>query len=247
MHPDYKKIFFLPVWFFIIAGVPGPVHADFTVDSPRFEKGLLVLDSNNNASLGHRPNLDHTDGNLLDISYGVTGWWQPMLQGEWDKAPNTSYKYTITSAQNIFALSRPNQYWLDPGIELNYNFSHRAHMPDAVETKLLLEKNTAQFINTANIIINKDVGAGNAGGIDVGLAWKTEYLYTPMLNPGFEYFGNINGTQDINRRTRIGPVFYGDLGYGISYELGWLFGISGQAPDNTIKLNLSFEFPLEQR
>jgi hypothetical protein len=70
----------------------------------------------------------------------------------------------------------------------------------------------------------------------------------PEFNPGFEYYGNLGGIKDKgaldNDQRRIGPVFYGDVGHGVSYELGWLFGISRQAEDNVIKLNLSFEFPL---
>jgi hypothetical protein len=219
-------------------------RADFQVDSPNFDQGKLVLDSNNNTYLDHRADADRTRGNLLDMSYGVTDWWQPTLQGEWDKTPDNPYKYTITSAQNIFTFSRPGEYWLDSGIEVNYNFSHRAHTPDEMETKLLLEKTTYGFLNTADIIVDKDVGGGSAGGINAGLAWKTEYLYTPAFNPGFEYYGNVNRAQDVSTGRRLGPVFYGDVGHGISYEAGWLFGISNAAPNNTLKLNLSFEFSL---
>jgi len=245
-YADIKIIFlsFLATVFFITIGIPNVAHADFQIDSPRFDQGALVFDSNNATTFDHRRDFDHADGNLLDISYGVTDWWQPTLQGEWDKSSNSPYKYNVTSAQNIFALSKAGEYWIDPGIELNYNFSRTAHTPNAAEAKLLLEKTTRQFLNTANIIIDKDVGAGRASGADIELVWKTEYLYTPMINPGFEYYGNINGTENIAHRRRIGPVFYGDFGHGISYELGWLVGISSAAPDNTIKLNLSFEFPL---
>ena len=52
-----------------------------------------------------------------------------------------------------------------------------------------------------------------------------------------------NDSDDFDEQShRIGPVAYGEIGHGVHYQTGVLFGVSDEAPDAELKAVLEYEF-----
>ncbi len=68
------------------------------------------------------------------------------------------------------------------------------------------------------------------------------------MKPGFEAFGELGELRDIelleHQEHRIGPVFYHEFEIGhdleVEYNIGWLFGLTDESPDNTFRRQIEF-------
>jgi len=62
--------------------------------------------------------------------------------------------------------------------------------------------------------------------------------------PGFEFYadtGNLRGNLDYNDQSyRIGPTAYGNVTENVTYNIGYLFGISEASKDGRVKMIISY-------
>ncbi len=189
------------------------------------------------------------------VEYGVTDRWTTELYGEFerqsqqDENGNTSLssiKFTHLEWENRYQLTEQGQYWLDAGVYFAYEIPVREKDPGKIEGKILLEKSLPHFTHTANFIFNKEVGGGTTHETEGGFAWSSKYRLSKSFQPGFEYwidFGEINEHLSYNEQSHlIGPAFYGHVTPHIKYDIGYLFGISHDAPMGELKWNIEYEF-----
>lgn len=219
------------------------------VYSPYVEKGIMEIESKNRFDFDDRSSDDNFRQHKLAVEYGFTSQWKVALYGELEKENNSGYKYTATEIENIFQLTEVGEYWADVGALVAYEFKHQDGDADKIEAFLLLTKNFNKFTSTVNLGFEKEVGSNADANPEGEIKWMAKYNYTPMFNPGVEYygeFGEITHTGDYDsQKHRLGPVIYGKLGHGVKYETGVLFGISKEAEDYAVKVNLEYEFPVK--
>lgn len=218
------------------------------VDTPYVEQGMLEVEMQNRFDFDHRTAEDRFRQHKLGIGYGFTSWWAAELEGEWEKEASHGYSYNATEIENVFQFTEQGEYFLDAGAKLAYEWSHEQNHADKVEAALILAKPVGRFTHVANIGLEQEVGDHKNRNPEGDIKWMTQYNYMPLLNPGFEYYGELGEVSDMpdwnDQKHRLGPVFYGKLGHGIKYELGWLFGLSKATEDHALKFNIEYEFPL---
>ncbi len=219
------------------------------VKSPYVEKGIMEIESKNRVDFDDRAGEDRFRQHKLGVGYGFTSWFMAELEGEWEKDAGHGYKYAATEIETKFQLTDVGEYWLDVGLFGAYVFAHPQGDADKVEGYLLLSKNFQKFTVMANLGIEQEVGDNANDNPEGEVKLMGKYNYTPMLNPGIEYYGALGEISDPNKysqqKHRLGPVIYGNLGHGVKYELGTLFGISKASEDYAVKLNLEYEFPVK--
>ncbi len=219
------------------------------VYSPYVEKGIMEIESKNRFDFDDRSSDDNFRQHKFGFGYGLTSNWGVEIIGELEKENNHGYKYTATEIENFFQLTEVGEYWADVGVQATYEFKHPDGDADKIEMFLLLAKNFCKFTTMANIGFEKEVGSNANANPEGEIKWMAKYNYTPMFNPGVEYygeFGEITHTSDYDsQKHRLGPVIYGKLGQGVKYETGVLFGISKEAEDYAVKVNLEYEFPVK--
>ena len=219
------------------------------VNSPYVEEGMLEVELKNRYDIDDRSSEDNFRQHILEVKYGVTNWWAFAVEGEWEKDPDDGYHYEATEIESIFQLTDVGEYWLDAGIKTIYVFKHPSGTSDRMKVYALLAKQYTEFTHVANLGIEQDVGNNKNRNPKFDAKWMTQYHYTPMISPGFEYYGEYGEISDPSdydaQKHRLGPVIYGNLGNGFKYNLGWLFGLSDATEDHAIKLNLEYEFPVE--
>lgn len=220
------------------------------VYSPHVEQGELELEARSHIDSDDDNSKDGVRKDKYEIGYGITQWWFSSLFFEYEKSPGTELQHTATAWENIFSLTESGKYWLDAGLYLEYETPAHSDGPDKLETKLLLEKATGRIVNTANIVLEREVGGGASHDIELGLNWRTKYKMQPEFEPGIEFYGDFGDIDNVElnseHKAQVGPVIAGKYSLGgrskIAYEAGYLFGLNSATPDGSVKWLLEYEY-----
>ncbi len=220
------------------------------VYSPYVEKGELELEARSHIDSDSDKSKDNARSDVYELGYGITSWWFSSAALEYERVPGQPLRHSATTWENIFQLTEPGKYWLDAGLYVEYENTTDHSAPNKLETKLLLEKVTGRIANTANIILEREVGGGASNDVALSYAWRTKYKMMPEFEPGIELYGDL-GTLDNARlnsaqNAQLGPVIAGKYSLGgrskIAYEAGYLFGLNSASPDGSIKWQLEYEY-----
>ncbi len=216
------------------------------VYSPNVEGGELELEYQGDVTVDGDQKKNGTNRHQFEVSYGVTDRWHSGIYGIFTDAPGRKFRYSAFKWENIYQLFEPGAQWLDAGLYLEY-FVPAASQNEkqALEFKLLLEKNIGSWTHTLNIVLAKQFG-DSTKDISYGYAWRSKWQLTRAFSPGFEAYGTIGPLRKfrpVDQQSHLaGPVVYGKLTDSLKYEVGYLFGLTHGSVDGNVKLNLEFEF-----
>ena len=228
-------------------------HASHKIYSPYVDEGEVELEMRAHTTFDSDASKNSNEKMKFEAGYGVTDKWFTTIGGEVADNANHQHEYQATFWENIFQLTEQGQYWVDVGAYLEYEVGHTSGSSDQVEGKLLLEKAVGQYVNTANLVLVREVGSNAANATNFEYAWRTKYLFSKAVELGVEIYGEMGELghflPSAQQDHRIGPVLSGVLPLGSRkgkwlYEVGYLFGASDAAPDGTLKFNLEYEFRL---
>lgn len=226
------------------------LRAEDKVYSPYVEQGEVELEFRGHTTFDSDPDKNDQQAYKLEAGYGVTAHWFTAIGSEIENDANNGLQYESTFWENIIQFGEQGEYWVDSGLYVEYHLAKQAGTPDELETKLLLEKASGNFVNTANLALVWEYGSNASSATNFEFAWKTTYFISARVRPGFEAYAEVGelghpwpADQQDNR---IGPVVCGDLertSHGkLKYEVGYLFGVSDAAPNGTLKFELEYEF-----
>jgi hypothetical protein len=119
--------------------------------------------------------------------------------------------------------------------------------PDAIETKLLLQRSVGPFDARLNLIAEKELG--HAGAVELGYAASADVAAFGEVRLGAAAFGELGTTRDFlpSAEHYAGPVAKFEvegLGPELEIEAGYLFAL-GRARDDAdgqFRLKLELEF-----
>ena len=233
----------------LTAGTTEPASAAHKIYSPHVEQGELELEARGHITRDNDSDQDNVRKEKFEIGYGITDWWFTSIFIEYEREPGHDYEHTATAWENIFVLTEPGQYWADVGFYVEYEKPEDNDKPEKVELKLLLEKESGKWVNTLNLIAEREVGGGAEDEVEFGYAWRSKYRLQPSFEPGFELYGGLGSDEDFGlhggQEHQIGPVFSGSFKLSgktkLGYEAGYLFGLNENTPDNTFKWVLELE------
>lgn len=228
-----------------------PACATQKVYSPIVEGGEFAMEIRGHRNFDHRAEKNGGEKIKVEMEYGVTDRWMTALVGEWEREnEDESRKFSATAWENIIQLFPQGKNWLDAGIYLEYEVPSDKEEADKVEFKLLLEKSLSRWVHTANLILDKEIGAKASSGTEFGYAWRSKWLWKRELELGFEVHGSFgeisNGGRLSEQIHQAGPVAYGRFHFGsggdeIKYELGWLFGLTHATEAGSLKWLVEYE------
>lgn len=230
-----------------------PAHAGTSkVYSPNVEGGEFELEARGYVDLDSDDAKDGGQKQIYEVGYGITDRWFSSLFFELEKEPNETLRDSAVAWENIIQLTEQGEGFVDFGLYFEYEAATRKGHADKIEGKFLLEKETGNFVHTANLILEKQIGDNSEDGTELGYAWRTKYRYRQALELAIEAFGEFGEIRDFNGWSEqehvIGPVILGKFDIGtmthIKYELGYLFGITGDSPDGRLKWLVELEIPL---
>ncbi len=229
-----------------------PAWAEFKVRDPQSEPGAIAVEQNSSdtfdRSAQKRGDRDYT----LEIEYGVNETWITEIEGEAERlpGPGNPTRFTFATWENMVLLTQEGESWADLALFGEYGRATARGLTDEVTFGPLIRKEFGSTLNTVNLFVEKEVGTHAGGRPLLSYAWKTQLTLDPSyLEPGFEIYGAVGAITHPSplrdQDHRAGPVLYGllrDLGPGkLTYEVGYLFGLTRAAPDGTAKLRLEYE------
>jgi len=216
------------------------------VYSPNVEGGELEFEYNLDITVDGNPQKNKTNRHQFELGYGITDRWHSSVYGIFADAPGQKFRYSAFKWENIYQLFEPGTQWLDAGLYLEYFVPAASQNANqALEFKLLLEKQSGSWLHTLNLELAKQFGT-SVRDTTFGYAWRSKWQVTRAFNPGFEAFatiGPLRRFRPVDQQSHlVGPVIYGKLTDSLKYEAGYLFGLTRGSVDGNVKFNLELEF-----
>jgi high-affinity iron transporter len=216
--------------------------------SPIVHEKELEFEYSGNRSFDGQHDKNNVQSHEVEIAWGVNDRWKTELTGEFEKEPDESLIMSALLWENVIQFAEQGQHWLDSGVLLAYAHAWENDAPDAVEAKLLLEKEWGRFLHQANLGLEQEIGPHASGGPARSFNWSSRYRYDMHFEPGFEFqndFGKGNETSRYSEQEHyLGPSVYGNITRNIKYEAAYLFGISDAAATGAARVKLEYEMHL---
>jgi len=211
------------------------------------EQGELEVEYLLDYSVDADPAKNTSARHQFELEYGVTDRWMTAIYGDFRKRPGQAFTYQGFKWENIYQLFEQGEYWLDAGLYAEYIVAQKSlNKPDAIEFKLLLEKEHGRLIHTANLILRKELGGQAINNTGFEYAWRSKWRWKQFLEPAIELYGSLGEVGNTNSLSlqshQIGPVLLGKLRSGLTYEIGYLFGLTSNSDQGQLKFILGYEF-----
>ena len=244
--PDFASGAAAFVGVLLLASAP-LARAAHVIYSPNVHQGELAVEYRAHRDLDSDAGKDGAQQHKLELEYVPTARWKTALLGEWEQEPGGAFKATEVAWENIFQLTESGQYWADLGILAEYAQSTRGGGA-ALELGLLAEKRTGKHTATLNLGAERGL-SGSETELEYAFGWR--YELDEAFEPGIELHGELGEwSAPGSLRTHshsAGPSFSGEWeapgGDGeLKYTAAVLFGLTGTAPDSTVRLQLEWEF-----
>jgi len=217
------------------------------VYSPIVEQGEVELEYSLDYSIDADPAKNTNARHQFELEYGVTDRWMTAVYSDFRKKPGQSFTYHGFKWENIYQLFEQGEYWLDAGLYIEYSVPKKSlNQPDGLEFKLLLEKQQGRLIHTGNLILKKELGTNAGNKTGVGYAWRSKWRWKRFLEPAIELYGSlgdVGNTKPLSLQSHlVGPVVIGKFRNGLTYEVGYLFGLTTASDQGHLKFILGYEF-----
>lgn len=230
----------------IASFIPLDAHAAPKIRSPIVDKGEWEVEWTGLYNIDHRDDTGGAQEHAFGIGHGITDRWFMEVEGEFEHEPDDKTRFTNIEWENKFQLFEQGEYWLDAGIYTEYKHSFENNHSDAVEVKLLLEKEWGQWVHTINLGLEREIGAHSSKQTEGSLGLRTLYRYNEYFNPGIEWhseFGELRNTGSFSEQEhQTGPVARGRLYGPLHYDIAYLIGASKAAPDGAVRAILEYEW-----
>lgn len=233
-----------------IALGPSPARAAHVVYSPIIEQDEIAIEYRAHNDFDSERDRNGGEEHKLEVEYSLTAFWRTELLTKWQQQPGGAFQSTEVSWENVFQLTPQGKYWADFGLIGEYAHTLENNGADAIELGLLVEKQLARTVVTANLLAERELRSGADSALSYALRWR--YRWSQRIEPGIELHGELG---DWGRFARlqdhshaIGPSVYGKfrpshaVRGALKYEAALLFGLTAQSPDSVLRLQLEYEF-----
>lgn len=179
----------------------------------------------------------------LEAAYGLTGNLRLAVVGEFERDPGGPRRATAAAIEAVYHLAHHRGWDLAVYGEVEKGLNGN---PDAVETKLLVERRGRSWDLRVNLIAEQPLRQGEP--LEFGYAVSLDRAVSERLRLGLAGFGELGTHRRLIPYTEhyLGPVAKwrpGGHGSPLKLETGWLFPLA-EARDHAkgqFRLNLEWE------
>lgn len=215
--------------------------------SPNVEYREISFEYSHARSFDADPAKDAARVGELTFEIGLTPRFVLAVSGEYAADPGESLLMTGRQIEGRYQFFESGEQWLDAGLLVAYNFSAQTDVPDQLEVKLLLQKDTGKFTHTANFGFSQNVGKFPQLTDEAGYSflWNTRYRYSQQFQPGFEIQSDLGPTSQWGyfkqQEHYVGASVQGKLFGHLKYQAAYLFGVTDPAAQRAARLTLEYE------
>lgn len=217
------------------------------VYSPNAEYGEMSLEISHARAFDNNPAKGGAQVGELAIEAGVSPRLVLAASAGYSADPGESLQLEAHQIEARYQFVEAGEQWMDVGALVAYSFAKQANVADALEVKLLMQKDVGKFTHTANIGFSQNFGTFPHLTDEAGYSflWNTHYRYSESFQPGFEIQSDLGaGTQIgyFNQQEHyMGPFVQGKLFGHLKYQAAYLFGVTDPAAQQAMRLTLEYE------
>jgi high-affinity iron transporter len=191
-----------------------------------------------------------------EYGFGPLPNWFVELGTEFQAPNGENITYDATEVESYLQLTPTGKYWGDLALFAEYEQTVHKGDPKSFTFGPLAQTEFGELagfgaLHTLNLLFTKTVGNNRTDATQLFTAWQSRLLVNPLVQPGFEYYGQINEFlnpgKPADQQHRIGPVLvglYNFAPYGkLKYEAGYQFGLTQPTPRGTVRWRLEYEIP----
>jgi hypothetical protein len=193
----------------------------------------------------------------LGFGYGVTQHWFTELDVEYRWQSPVGTGLDAFEWENIIQIGEPVQWPVDVGMVFNVEKPYEAsrNSPHTEGTSIrfgpLLQKDIGKVELNFNLLMTHFIESSAFSSTQFGYQSQIKYRYSPPLEVGIQAFGRFSSGGQAwapypNQVLRVGPVVLGRLRLpqerSISYNVGFLMGTTQHSPDQTLRVQIEYEF-----
>lgn len=186
------------------------------------------------------------------IGYGVglTQRWFSEVYLKYKRELNENTKFDAVEWENKFLLTEPGQYPVDVGflLEIERPMDHAEGWE--VKWGPLFQTEFGKIQLNGNLLFQRSYRSAESNRMQLLYQAQAKYRWKPAFEFGMQALGELGnydhwapGDQQVHK---IGPAAFGKLPLGgrhsIKYNAAWLFSASKATPDNTLRMQLEYEF-----
>lgn len=242
MRLSYRYLFFA-----LVSALATPAFATKDVSSPTVSEDVLKTEMR--YGLEQDDESASRDGRFRQTylaEYGVTKWWATRFNFKLSKPDGKPTDYTATEWENKFQLFNEKDDGFNGAFKIVYAMADNDDPPDSIELKLMAEKKFGIFNQRVNLSFKREVGPESDTDTALGMAWQMLAPIDGGLSGGLEWFGEFGPIGNIpswdEQDQMLGPVFQYKATDMLSFESGYLFGISDAASDGLFKFFVKMKF-----
>jgi hypothetical protein len=188
---------------------------------------------------------DGEDALKLEVARGFSSRFYGAVIGEFEREPHEQRRLEAFAVEGIYTLGKVAG--VDAAVYGEYEVG--LHGPDALETKLLLQKRAGEFDARLNLIAEKPLRSGSP--IELGYAASADVEAIGELRLGLAAFGELGTTRHVTTRSEhfIGPVAKFEIehlpGRGeLEVESGYRFAVGKARDESNGQFRLLLEYAL---
>ena len=192
----------------------------------------------------------------LEYGFGPLPNWFVELGHELTAPNGENITYDATEIESYLQLTPTGKYFGDLAMFAEYEHPLGRSDPKNFTFGPLAQTEFGEIagfgaLHTLNLLFTRTVGNNRTDATQLFTAWQSRLLINPLIQPGFEYYGQVNEIINpgklADQQHRIGPVLVGlnnFAPYGkLKYEVGYLFGLTDATPRGTVRWRLEYEIP----
>jgi len=193
----------------------------------------------------------------LGFGYGVTQHWFTELDitYRWQSPVGTGLD--AFEWENIIQIGEPGQWPVDIGmlcnIEKPYEASRNSPQTEGTSIRFgpLLQKDIGKVEVNFNLFLTRFFQSSEFSSTQFGYQSQIKYRYSAPLEVGIQAFGRVSSRAQTwapypQQVLRVGPVVLGLLRLpqerSLSYNVGFLMGTTQHSPDQTLRVQIEYEF-----
>ncbi len=237
------KLFLLILSLFISTPVFAAV---LSVSSPDVKQGEKSVEAGLSWEMDDDAEKDDAREYVLEFGYSPTTYWNTALEFATERDSSGKTDYAITAWKNTLQFIRQSETIpLSAGLRLQYEKAHIEGEADEVAARVLLRHQNDLIDARLNIGTEREIGSNADDAWEGDVRASLRYKWHDSFRPAFDYLGDTGSLDDLQefdaQDHRAGPVIYGAFG-NVSYEAGYLHGLSEGAPNHTAKLVIGYSF-----
>ena len=187
----------------------------------------------------------------IGYGYGVSQYWFTEFYRKSESIAGESIvRFDAWEWENKFQFTERGQYPVDVGAILE--IERPKDRSEGYEIRLgpLLQTEFGKLQLNGNLLLQRNLRADTPQHTELGYQLQMKYRWRPGFEYGLQGFGEL-GTWNhwdhaADQTHRFGPAVFGKLPLGgrqaVRYNAAWLHGTTAAAPNNTIRVQLEYEF-----